>query len=356
MSDNDNDSINKWRARREQDEKNRVAEEARQRQVAEGGEDFRTGTTDSQDSEEGEYFVYDGRTYNNTSWAYRFPADQEEVIRLDRQHYILSAILPGLYRGPVEEVLANDPTKNRRLLDIGCGTGIWLAEMAERFPHVDCVGIDIMNIQHDHHLENCTYMNVEAPRRLHMFPDRSFDVIQVRQMLSSIYHYPELLKECYRLLRPGGLMLVHEPAGQYYSAWEGYEVSDLAPALHSWIEIFRNSFEYRGIRLDQFNHITDFLMGAGFDRTRINVDVQHRAVCQEDQSTVLAQNEIAHALSFVHASRLMILESGQLTTSQFDQLREDAYNELHLQGRGPAGPLGASGIVSPWCYWWVRKV
>jgi hypothetical protein len=49
-------------------------------------------------------------------------------------------------------------------MDVGCGTvsldhtvfdesdlaeGIWLAEMAECFPHVDCVGIDITPNQHE---------------------------------------------------------------------------------------------------------------------------------------------------------------------------------------------------------------
>jgi tRNA G46 methylase TrmB len=61
----------------------------------------------------------------------------------------------------VDDVLQDDG-RLKRILDIGCGTvrpilvrggpdqqGMWLAEMAEIYPHVDCVGIDIIAQQHE---------------------------------------------------------------------------------------------------------------------------------------------------------------------------------------------------------------
>lgn len=43
--------------------------------------------------------------------------------------------------------------------------------------------------------------------------------------------FPGLLREAYRVLRSEGLLLVHEPQCALYSAWEGFEASDLAPNL-----------------------------------------------------------------------------------------------------------------------------
>ena len=61
----------------------------------------------------------------------------------------------------MDDVLQDDG-RLKRILDIGCGTvssvirgggpdeqGVWLAEMAEIYPHVDCVGIDLVAQQHE---------------------------------------------------------------------------------------------------------------------------------------------------------------------------------------------------------------
>lgn len=69
--------------------------------------------------------------------------------------------------------------------------------MAELFPNVDCVGIDIMPSQHElvhlcdpadisHQHRNCTFMFVEAPLGMAIFPDASFDLVQIRQMLFAV--------------------------------------------------------------------------------------------------------------------------------------------------------------------------
>ncbi len=56
----------------------------------------------------------------------------------------------GLYWSPdvlVKDVLAPKPDPEARrpaVLDIGCGTGRWLSQVAKGFPHADFVGIDLV--------------------------------------------------------------------------------------------------------------------------------------------------------------------------------------------------------------------
>lgn len=44
--------------------------------------------------------------------------------------------------------------------------------------------------------------------------------------------YQEVLCEAYRVLRRGGLLLVHEVAGELVCGWEGKTVLEIAPNIH----------------------------------------------------------------------------------------------------------------------------
>ncbi|OCF32968.1 hypothetical protein I316_05306 [Kwoniella heveanensis BCC8398] len=344
---------------------------------------------------DGEYFVEAERTYNNTTWVYRLPADQEEVIRQDRQHYIMLAALPGLYRGPVEDILS-DRSRHRRLLDIGCGTGIWTQEMAELFPHVDCIGIDLMPLQHDHQMRNCTFMRVFAPTGLKIFGDNSFDVIHLRQMLHAVCRkasaspltplirsstgmetnahasptgsnrslwvsplqtneYPAVLREAHRMLRPGGLILIHEPQLQLHSAWEGLTHVDLTPCLAKMMDLLRGAQQFRGIDVELFSGMDSVLVDAGFQSDAIDVYYHYRQVCAEDPASEDGQNQAINIVSYLHAARLIILESGVTDEDTFDELLAGVSEEVCGRSNGRAGPLGGQGVLSPWGYWWAMK-
>ncbi|OCF41906.1 hypothetical protein I317_04316 [Kwoniella heveanensis CBS 569] len=295
---------------------------------------------------DGEYFVEAERTYNNTTWVYRLPADQEEVIML--------AALPGLYRGPVEDILS-DRSRHRRLLDIGCGTGIWTQEMAELFPHVDCIGIDLMPLQHDHQMRNCTFMRVFAPTGLKIFGDNSFDVIHLRQMLHATNEYPAVLREAHRMLRPGGLILIHEPQLQLHSAWEGLTHVDLTPCLAK-VATKRDISHWRFPYVELFSGMDSVLVDAGFQSDAIDVYYHYRQVCAEDPASAEdGQNQAINIVSYLHAARLIILESGVTDEDTFDELLAGVSEEVCGRSNGRAGPLGGQGVLSPWGYWWAMK-
>ena len=70
------------------------------------------------------------------------PNDAPEVHRLNEQHYILTTARGGN--------LHNAPLRRRdglRVLDVGCGSGLWCLQMAEAYPEAVIVGMDISPIQ-----------------------------------------------------------------------------------------------------------------------------------------------------------------------------------------------------------------
>src|SRR6476660_204948 len=64
---------------------------------------------------------------------YTLPKDDQEINRLDFQHYMLRYALRGNYAAPIGQTLS--------ILDVGTGSGRWAVEMAQLFPNANVVGL-----------------------------------------------------------------------------------------------------------------------------------------------------------------------------------------------------------------------
>jgi SAM-dependent methyltransferase len=77
----------------------------------------------------------------------------------------------------------------RDVLDIGCGPGGWVLDMAYTHPHLRATGIDISQgmidyanaLAHANGLDNAQFHVANAIDPL-SFPDASFDLVNVRQL------------------------------------------------------------------------------------------------------------------------------------------------------------------------------
>jgi ubiquinone/menaquinone biosynthesis C-methylase UbiE len=65
----------------------------------------------------------------------RHPTEPAEIDRLDLQHYALKEHLGANYLAPLEQPA--------RILDVGCGTGLWAYELCAEFPRALVVGFDL---------------------------------------------------------------------------------------------------------------------------------------------------------------------------------------------------------------------
>ncbi|QRV81927.1 methyltransferase domain protein [Ceratobasidium sp. AG-Ba] len=153
------------------------------------------------------------------------PTDSMEVRRLEKQHLSLKLMLEGNYFGPMREVLAPEPGRRKRVLDLVTVEGCWVQEVAREFPEVDFVSIDSTPLRPH---QPCPNVLFEVYDLYNGFaePDESFDVVHVRHAVVPMKNVKSLVREVHRVLRPGGLLLFCEYELEVYDA--------LFPDIPAW--------------------------------------------------------------------------------------------------------------------------
>jgi len=156
------------------------------------------------------YRLQNGRTYHAYKYDegvnYICPNDESESDRLDIQHNLV-VMMQGnkLHMAPVGQ----HGHKLRRVLDVGCGTGIWTLDFAEEHPEASIVGIDLSPIQPSFVPPNVEFFvdNLEEEWTF----DTPFDFIYMRFMTGSIKDWPKWLGQVYKNLQPGGFIELSDP-------------------------------------------------------------------------------------------------------------------------------------------------
>lgn len=108
------------------------------------------------------------------------------------------------------EMISHVPAGARRILDLGCGTGFFLAELEEQHP--GSVGLDI---SHDmlkvsgQYVPGARLVTGDAERL--PFKPGSFDVVFCKGSLHHMRDHVGFLESCEDMLADGGLLVMSEP-------------------------------------------------------------------------------------------------------------------------------------------------
>ncbi|QRW04415.1 methyltransferase domain protein [Ceratobasidium sp. AG-Ba] len=142
-----------------------------------------------------------------------FPSDN---IRRHMIHYfIMKSLFGGHYSGPVKEALSPINDRQRQLLELGTRTGTWVQAMATEFPHVQFLSLDVVPMVPHIPRSNITFEVYDLTEGL-MVESGSQDVVFLSRMMEMVINYRALLREAYRVLRPGGLLYVEDYKLQMY--------------------------------------------------------------------------------------------------------------------------------------------
>ncbi|MBV9614447.1 MAG: class I SAM-dependent methyltransferase, partial [Ktedonobacteraceae bacterium] len=76
----------------------------------------------------------DGRS-RRRDVPYLLPKDEQEYHRLGYQHFLLRQVLADHCFAPIDALLR----KGGKVLDVGCGTGIWGREIARAYPQAHVI-------------------------------------------------------------------------------------------------------------------------------------------------------------------------------------------------------------------------
>jgi len=136
-----------------------------------------------------------------------------EMARLINQDRILTRCMGGLFPPQLDLSNVHD------ILDIACGPGGWVMDVAKAYPDTRVTGIDISQIMtefaryqaREQELLNAHFVVMDAFKPLD-FPDNSFDFVNARFIsgFMSRTAWPPFLLECLRITRPGGLTRLTE--------------------------------------------------------------------------------------------------------------------------------------------------
>lgn len=240
---------------------------------------------------------------------YMFPKDDQEIDRLDLQHYVLRFMLHENYLAPLKTP--------GRILDVGCGTGRWAIEMAGAFPSAEIVGLDIVKPTPDaaQRPSNVLFLQRDILKGL-PFTDHIFDYVHMRFMIGAlpIANFQGVVNELQRVVRPGGWIELAEP-GVLYSAGAGLGT------VWEWLLEFAGR---KGIDASASNRLDKFLKDAGFmnvSRREVNFPVGEYG---GKAGQLMAKNVIALA----EAVRAPVIALDIASAREYDSMLAIAKSEL----------------------------
>jgi len=254
------------------------------------------------------------------------PESGTEMVRLTKQHRIVTKQMGGLF--PQEVDLA----AIQRVLDLACGPGGWVLDVAFAYPKIEVVGVDISQAMTSYaraqaqvqRLHNAAFntMNILKPLE---FDDDSFDFVNARMLAGvlSPKDWPGLIQECKRILRPGGMLRLTEADDMGITNSAAFEqlVITGANAARKAGRSFFPEGRYSGTMA----MLGRFLRGAGFQ------DIHQQAYMIDWSADTPSE---AYAASYenimiaVHLLRSFMVGVGVISPERYDELAQQAIIDM----------------------------
>src|SRR5579884_3334604 len=170
-------------------------------------------------------------------------SNQEELKRLIVQERMVTEAMGGVL--PEQQ----DPTQFHRVLDIACGPGGWIIDVAQTFPQIEKLyGIDISPTMI--HYAQARAEELQLPKErveflimdalmVLEFPDNFFDLINFRFGVGFMrqWDWPKMFSEMHRVLKPHGTVRIVEGEVNAESS---------STALSTFEASFRRGFQRAG--------------------------------------------------------------------------------------------------------------
>lgn len=120
------------------------------------------------------------------------------------------------HKRKLKAVLELIPKKPRTILDVGCASGWLLSEIAKRYPHVQCTGIDVYRKSIEYGKRRYKHLRLFCADAHNLpFPDHSFDLIVCTELLEHVIYPEKVLSEIKRVLKPQGFAIIEMDTGNF---------------------------------------------------------------------------------------------------------------------------------------------
>ena len=260
---------------------------------------------------EGEYFI-----------------DAENTAEMARSMY-QDRLVTEQMGGVLRECSAEKISTLESVLDLACGPGGWVIDLAYAALAAQVVGVDIsansisyaQSQARAQGLDNARFqvMNILKPLD---FPDNSFDLVNARLLFAFMpkHAWLPLVQECQRILRPGGIIRLTEMSdGESTSL----ACNQLNVKIREALFLTGRSFSPDGQTLGIVPMLGRFLLDAGY------VSLDKAAVAMDASAHMQAHWQFYQ--NFKVLNRLLkpfLLQMKVTTSEEFEQLYEQALEDI----------------------------
>jgi len=226
-----------------------------------------------------------------------------------------------------------EPIHFRRVVDVGCGTGIWLIELAKAYPEIELlIGADISIHMIEYARKQAKAEGVDDRVEFHVmdalrmieFPRHYFDLVNQRLGMSYLrtWDWPNLFQKYQYTAQPGALIRITE--GDVFG-----ETS--SPALAQLFDLALDAF-YRAGHL--FTHERSGVTGAlaGLMQRHGFYDVESRPIPLHYTMGTSEMEAFSEDLRLLFRTIIPFLRKWTRLPENYDALYQDALHEMQDPG------------------------
>ncbi|CAG8503698.1 1544_t:CDS:2 [Paraglomus brasilianum] len=244
-----------------------------------------------------------GRRYlNDNTVKCILPADQEEVKRAHDQNYVEKTIWGNSYSAPVSENLSLGAS----VLDVGCGAGAWIMNMALEYSASVFVGIDVVPVFPEDHPPNSIFLKCNILNGL-PFPDNTFDFVRQRYLLYTIDWQAwkeKVVKELIRVTKPGGYIEIMDV---YCEVLEHLRKTGINPT--AGLDVIKT-----------FNEFKDEVIVA---------PMEERTYCLGKKAGRIGEATLKYTVEAYKAMKIIFTHIMRITEEEFEQMLTDYEKECN---------------------------
>jgi SAM-dependent methyltransferase len=264
----------------------------------------------------------------------------QEMARLIEQQRRIKQTMGGTFAGLPE--LPEDA----RVLDMACGPGSWILDVAFERPDVKAIGVDISKIMINYasararsqDLTNTTFaiMDITHPSD---FSAGSFDLVNAEGLMAVLSRdkWQPFIAECTRLLRPGGFLRLAEPYD--FGVTNSAAIERIQELGTHMLWKLGYGFSVDGRTFGLAHTLPSLLRQAGYTNTK------SQAYCIEfsfDQPAWI--DYYRNYQSAYQQAKMLWVQAGLITEEDFDQLYQQMIIDMNTETfQGMAAMITVSG-------------
>lgn len=255
------------------------------------------------------------------------PEDATEMARLIQLDKVFTQGMGGALTG-LPSLL-----ETAQVLDIGCGPGGWVLNVARTHPEMEVTGIDVSKTMiayayaraRTQKLTNASFdvMSMLEPLE---FGDSSFDLVNARLLVAVLQReqWPKVIEECYRITKPGGIIRLTEI--DFMGLTSSFAFEELNHKSYQAGKVLGYGFSPDGRSLGMTYMLRTFLRNIGCE----NIQQKMHAIDFSSYSDAWADIFHNYEIAF-KALQPLIIKGGAGDQEELDHLYQQFLMETHRE-------------------------